>query len=57
MVNKYARLLEEREINERTEEVWTIDDVPRTWKNKTKAKVEADGYHFSTDGTAVKDEA
>jgi len=52
MVNKYARVLESREINPNTDEVWSINDVPRTWKSKTEAKVIADGYYFDEDGTA-----
>ena len=51
MVNKYARVLELREINPNTDEVWSINDVPRTWKSKTEAKVIADGYYFDEDGT------
>lgn len=52
MVKKYARVLENREINSMTGEVWSINDVPNTWKNKTRAKVEADGYYFDENGTA-----
>lgn len=52
MVNKYRRLLEEREINQNTGSVWAITDVPNTWRAKTKAKVELDGYYFAEDGTA-----
>lgn len=52
MVKKYARVLENREINSMTGEVWSINDVPNTWNNKTRAKVEADGYYFDEDGTA-----
>lgn len=56
MVNKYSRLLEERIVNEKTGEVWAIQDVPRTWRNRTEAKVIADGYRFDEDGTAWPDE-
>lgn len=56
MVNKYSRLLKERIINEETEKVWAIQDVPRTWRNKTENKVIADGYHFIDDGTAYPNE-
>lgn len=56
MVKKYARVLENREINAQSGEIWTIDDVPTTWRAKTRTKVEADGYHFDEDGTAVKNE-
>lgn len=57
MVRKYGRLLEEREINEKTGEIWAIQDVPNTWREKTRVKVEADGYEFLEDGTAQKIEA
>lgn len=53
MVNKYARKLENREINPETDEVWAIQDVPTIWNKKTRAKVIADGYIFEADGTAV----
>ena len=53
MVQKYSRLLEEREINYNTESIWTINDVPKTWRKKTEAKVIADGYYFEEDGTAM----
>lgn len=52
MVNKYARVLEQREINVNTDEVWSINDVPNTWRKKTESKVIADGYYFDEDGTA-----
>ena len=52
MVKKYARLLEERIINDNTGEVWSINDVPNTWRSKTRTKVEEDGYYFDEDGTA-----
>ena len=55
MVNKYARKLEEREVNPATGGVWSINDVPATWRSKTRAKVEADGYIFLPDGTATRD--
>lgn len=53
MVQKYSRLLEEREINYNTGSIWTINDVPKTWRKKTEAKVIADGYYFEEDGTAM----
>lgn len=56
MVNKYARHLEERDINVKTDEVWSINDVPNTWKAKTRTKVENDGYYFDEDGTAWPNE-
>lgn len=52
MVNKYARHLEERDINVKTDEVWSINDVPNTWKAKTRTKVINDGYYFDEDGTS-----
>lgn len=52
MVSKYSRLIEERDINYKTGEVWAIQDVPNTWREKTRVKVEADGYYFADDGTA-----
>ena len=56
MANKYARHLEQRDINVNTGEVWSINDVPNTWRAKTRTKVEADGYHFAEDGTAYPNE-
>lgn len=53
MVRKYVRVLEEREINAMTGEIWKITDVPNTWRKKTEAQVLADGYVFAEDGTAV----
>lgn len=52
MVAKYSRLLEERDINYNTNEIWKLQDVPKTWRSKTEAKVIADGYYFAEDGTA-----
>lgn len=54
MVRKYARLLEERHTNEKTNAVWSIKDVPSMWQEDTKAKVISDGYVFKEDGTAIK---
>ena len=54
MVNKYAHVLEERQINDRTGEIWTINDVPKTWRKKTQDKIEADGYIILEDGTVEK---
>ena len=51
MVKKYVRVLEGREINAKTGEIWTIDDVPNTWKAKVTAQIEADGYYIAEDGT------
>lgn len=52
MVAKYSRLLEERDINYNTNEIWKLSDVPKTWRSKTEAKVISDGYYFAEDGTA-----
>lgn len=57
MVNKYARLLEERIINDKTGSVWAIQDVPRTWRSKTEEKVLHDGYEFDEDGTVIPKES
>lgn len=54
MDKKYARLLEERAVNEKTGDIWKITDVPRTWRTKTEARVIADGYTFDDDGTVIK---
>lgn len=54
MVKKYAHVLEERQINDMTGEIWTINDVPKTWRKKTQDKVEADGYIILEDGTVEK---
>lgn len=54
MVKKYARLLEQRVINEKTDSVWAIQDVPNTWRESTRTKVEEDHYYFLEDGTAEK---
>ena len=55
MVAKYVRVLENREINPNTDEVWTIYDVPKTWKAKTEKQIKADGYEILEDGTVYKD--
>ena len=52
MVKKYVRVLEQRDINVKTDEVWKLDDVPATWRNRVEAQVIADGYYFDEDGTA-----
>lgn len=58
MVAKYARHLENRDINDKTGEVWAIQDVPKTWRARTEQKVIDDGYYFDEDGTAhsIEDE-
>jgi len=54
MVKKYTRLLIQRETNVNTGETWAIQDVPNTWRARTKAAVEAAGYTWDEDGTAIK---
>lgn len=51
----YRRLLEDREINPKTNSVWAIQDVAKLWRKKTERLVLADGYHFAEDGTAYPD--
>lgn len=53
MVKKYTRLLIQRETNVNTGEAWKLEDVPNTWRARTKAAVEADGYTWDLDGTAI----
>lgn len=54
MIAKYVRVLEEREINSNTGEIWTINDVPKTWRAKTEKKIIEDGYEILDDGTVSK---
>lgn len=56
MVKKYVKALEGREINSRTGEIWTIYDVPNTWKAKVEQQIAADGYIILDDGTVAKPE-
>lgn len=51
MVNKYVRVLEAREINPNTGEIWTINDVPTLWRTKVEKKILDDGYYIQEDGT------
>ena len=53
MVAKYTRLLEERDINAKTGEIWKITDVPTLWRAKVEAKIEEDGYIIDEDGTVI----
>lgn len=53
MVKKYVRVLETREINSMTGEVWSINDVPNTWRSRVRAQIIADGYTFDEDGTVI----
>ena len=52
MVKKYARYIEERQLNTKTGSTWSIFDVPGTWQSQTEKKVIDDGYYFDEDGTA-----
>ena len=56
MVNKYARVLEERDINTKTGEVWKITDVPVTWRARVEARIDSDGYMVDEDGTVIHKE-
>ena len=53
MVQKYARVLEGREVNPSTGEAWKITDVPTIWRTKVQEKIEADGYMVDEDGTVI----
>jgi len=53
-LEKYAKLLEQREINETTGNVWSIKDVPLEWRSKVETRIYSDGYYFDEDGTAYK---
>lgn len=54
MKKKYVKALENREINSRTDEIWTVDDVPNIWKNQVLNQIAADGYIVLEDGTVEK---
>lgn len=54
MVNKYVHLLETREINPRTGEIWRVSDVPSLWYDKVIKKIQDDGYVVMDDGTVTK---
>lgn len=56
MVKKYVTALEGREYNSRTGEVWTIYDVPNTWRARVEKQIKADGYIILEDGTVDKPE-
>jgi len=55
MVSKYVKVLEGRELNTRTGEIWKIDDVPSTWRKKVEKQIIADGYVILEDGTVEKE--
>lgn len=52
MVKKYARLLEENAINFKTGNIWAINDVPATWRERTRNQVIEDGFMFDENGIA-----
>ena len=54
MVRKYTRILIQREINVNTGEIWRLSDIPNTWRARTKAAVEAEGYTWDENGCAIK---
>lgn len=56
MKKKYVRVLEEREINPKTGEIWRINDVPTTWREQVRAQIEADGFYVADDGTVYPNE-
>lgn len=53
MKKKYVRVLEERDINAKTGEIWKINDVPTTWRAGVLVQIEADGYIVDEDGTVI----
>ena len=54
MLSNYVRVLEERDIYDKTGQIWRIQDVPVLWRSKVRAKVFADGYIILEDGTVAK---
>ena len=54
MVAKYVRVLENREVYDKTGNIWTINDVPKTWRSNVEKKIIADGYVIEEDGTVSK---
>lgn len=54
MVAKYVRVLENKEVYDKTGSTWTIYDVPKTWRSKVEAQILADGYFVEDDGTVSK---
>lgn len=53
MVTKYVRVLEDHEINSRTGEIWSLYDVPKTWRAKVEKKILEDGFEFDDDGRVI----
>lgn len=56
MVKKYVKALENRELNSRTGEVWSIYDVPSAWSQEVERQIIKDGYRILEDGTVVPKE-
>lgn len=54
MVAKYVRVLENREVYDKTGSIWTINDVPKTWRSKVEIQIIDDGYVIEEDGTVSK---
>ena len=54
MKKKYVTALEQREICNKTGNIWRIDDVPNIWKNQVLSQIAADGYIVLEDGTVEK---
>ena len=54
MVAKYVRVLKNREIYDKTGNIWTINDVPKTWRSKVEIQIVEDGYVIEEDGTVSK---
>ena len=54
MVAKYVRVLENREVYDKTGNIWTINDVPKTWRSKVEIQIIDDGYVIEEDGTVSK---
>lgn len=42
MVNFYVDKIKNNVINEKTGEAWKIDDVPKLWRAKVKAKLKVE---------------
>ena len=54
MISHYAKLLEDRAINDLTGNVWSITDIDLTWRDKVYTRIYSDGYYLDEDGTAYK---
>ena len=56
MIKEYVSHIENRDILDGTDRVWSINDVSEIWRDRVRQKVIADGYFFNEDGTAYKEE-